>query len=192
MYQKLLPLLLVTLFSTFIDATDLNTTTIINQATQAVQPMQAELNAVITESNESIVIENNVSIPVETAVVAMIVDENFTEANGSQIIPIEINTTKENNESKEKKIFNLTEGNSLKGKNIFIRHLKDDCNTTAYEFAGNYAQEEWEEIAQSGKFQETIFKLCPNVQENFKEHWSSDLYQFFYEHANDSENIPEC
>lgn len=117
-------------------------------------------------------------------------EENNTTTVEEPLMPTR--STQENNETECTTTLNITDGNSEQGKKIFIKNFKQQCDTTAYKFAENYAQEEWEEIAESGKFQETIFKLCPNITESYKERWSSHLYQFFYEHANDTENIPEC
>lgn len=230
MYNRLLPLLLLPLFSISIYAIDLNNSeAILTQASKATEPIQAELNNILKEQSpqkelildqptqketflpkintakrptaKSPIIkkpvrdENNISVQDKT------VENNQThqeEINSTKMIEktvIPTSPPKENNETNAtvvKERFNLTKGNSLKGEKIFIEHFKKDCNTTAYKFAGNYAQEEWEEVAESGKFKETIFKLCPNIKESYQESWSSDLYQFFYEYANDSENIPEC
>lgn len=240
MYTKLLPLLILPLFSIFVYATDLNNTeAILTQASEATQPIQAELNAILEENSpqEAVIVEEKsieepiVKEPIqeqpapiqeepytnpETTPLpeesnntieekTVVVNSVETTVENNQEIQEETNTTtiieepsaptvpsEENNESEVKKPLNLTKGNSQKGKRIFIKHLKQKCDTTAYKFAGNYAQEEWEEIAESGKFKETIIKLCPNISESYNENWSSDLYQFFYEHANDTENIPEC
>jgi|GEM_PF-1344628 len=249
MYNKLQVLLILPLFSISVYATDLNNTeAILTQASEATQPIQAELDAILKEEHppkeviskvpvpkETLAVETNITAETpttetptieETATVESpiieksVVDKSIIEnqPNESNIsiqektveqnetIQKEINTTtitennislatsptQEDNESEKKEKVSLTKGNSLKGKHIFIQYLKETCNTTAYKFAGNYAQEEWEEIAESGKFKETIFKLCPSIKETYKESWSSNLYQFFYEHANDSENIPEC
>lgn len=190
MYQKLLTFILLTLFSSSVYATDLNNTeAILAQASEATESIQAELNSIIegnsTEEKNSTqaikLLENNTSHLVTTITTTPL---PIAESN----VSIEEN----NSSSALKNTLNLTKGISLKGKKIFIQHFKKVCETTSYKFAGNYAQEEWEEIAESGKFQETMFKLCPNIQESYNKEWSSDLYQFFYEHANDSENIPEC
>jgi len=215
MYNRLLPLLLLPLFSISIYAIDLNNSeAILTQASKATQPIQAELNIILKKQSpqketflpkintaKSPIIkklvrdENNISIEDKT------VENNQThqeEINSTKMIEktvIPTSPAKKNNETNAsvvKERFNLTKGNSLKGEKIFIEHFKKDCNTTAYKFAGNYAQEEWEEVAESGKFKETILQLCPSIKENYQESWSSDLYQFFYEYANDSENIPEC
>ncbi|MBU1668735.1 hypothetical protein KKC13_09975 [bacterium] len=228
MYNKLLALLILPLFSISVYATDLNNTeAILTQASEATQPIQAELNSIIQGINtqeeritkplvqEEIVVPKKnieektatktavIEIPtvktsiIEKSIVEKQEDENHTNVGTTDQIESNISVEEktnetENNETEVKKILNLTKGNSLKGKNIFSKYLKKECETTAYKFAGNYAQEEWEEIAESGKFKETIFKECPNIEKIYKENWSSDLYQFFYEHANDSENIPEC
>ena len=70
--------------------------------------------------------------------------------------------------------------------------LKDTCETKGSKFAATYSQDEWEEIAEEGKFEESIFEICPNIKPSYQKEWSPDLYQFYYENASDSEHIPEC
>ena len=212
MYHKLLSLILLTHFSTFIYAIDLNSTAIMHQATKATQPIQEKLNALLEENStqpqEEFTTETtevaHKEIPIIEQPIMVIAEESNSSSNSSiekslnpltetnltlktvQDIPEDINSTT------IEEVLNLTKGNTVRGKKIFMKHLKKECNTTAYKFAGNYAQEEWEEVAESGKFKDTLFKLCPNAKEIYNDSWSSHLYQFFYEHANDSENIPEC
>jgi hypothetical protein len=82
--------------------------------------------------------------------------------------------------------FNMSKGNSQQGKKIFNTRLKKSCQTSSYKFVNHYSQDEWEEIAESGSFRETIFKLCQNIRPFYQDSWSPDLYQFAYEHANDN------
>jgi len=82
--------------------------------------------------------------------------------------------------------FDMCKGKSQKGEKIFIKYLKKPCKTTPYKFATTYTQDEWEEIAESGRFRQTIFKICHNIRDIYKDVWSPHLYQFAYENASDS------
>jgi len=84
------------------------------------------------------------------------------------------------------KPFDMCKGKSQKGEKIFIKYLKKPCKTTPYKFATTHTQDEWEEIAESGRFRQTLFKICHNIREIYKDIWSPHLYQFAYENASDS------
>ncbi len=83
--------------------------------------------------------------------------------------------------------------NILRGRNrglkIFKKYFQKPCNISAQIFASKHTQDEWEEIEESGIFQEYVIKLCPNIKSIYKKEWSEELYQFVYEYAYDSENI---
>jgi len=84
----------------------------------------------------------------------------------------------------------MSMGDAIVGKNIFINKIRFYCGISNDEFAPTHTQDEWEAIAQAGKFKEEIFKICPKLKEIYKDIWSADLYQFVYEYASDSGNIP--
>jgi hypothetical protein len=108
---------------------------------------------------------------------------NATEIeNNSTTISIELSSTDNN----------LTTGDRKKGEKIFLKYLQSICNISASNFSATHSQDEWEEIAESGHFKETVIEICPAIKETYKDEWTSHLYQFTYEYANDSGNIPEC
>ena len=125
-------------------------------------------------------------------------DENLTEiiklteCNTTQ--PLDTNGSREEKRERPPEEFNLTlsknfnmcKGNSKRGEEIFRKFLKKPCQTTPFKFANSYSQDEWEEIAESGRFRETLFQLCKDIREIYQDVWSPDLYQFSYEHASDS------
>ncbi len=84
----------------------------------------------------------------------------------------------------------LSRGSIKKGQTIFSRHIQFECNISYTKFAILHTQQEWEEIAQAGKFKEEIFKICPKVKKKYQNGWTPHLYQFAYEYAIDSGNIP--
>lgn len=79
-------------------------------------------------------------------------------------------------------------GDVTKGEKIFLRYIRFACNN--YKFAIFHTQDEWEDIAEAGKFKEEIFKICPKLKEIYRDEWSADLYQYIYHYAIDSGNVP--
>lgn len=57
-------------------------------------------------------------------------------------------------------------------------------------FAATHTQDEWEEINNAGKFEEEVKKICP--KSNMKPSHAKDIYDFAYEFASDSGNVPSC
>ncbi len=84
----------------------------------------------------------------------------------------------------------MTRGDVEEGERIFIKHFQRNCEQSAISFAAVHSQDEWEVIVQAGEFENEVLKICPNVKKNYKKRWSPNLYQFVYEYANDSGNIP--
>lgn len=81
----------------------------------------------------------------------------------------------------------------LKGQKIFIKKLKKPCGFNGAKFAVKHSQAEWEKIYNDGKFEDEIIKFCPKVEKGLiKDSWFQHLYDFSYEYANDSGNVPSC
>jgi hypothetical protein len=80
--------------------------------------------------------------------------------------------------------------NVEKGKKIYSKKLKGACGFSGAKFAAKHTQDQWEEIKNAGKFADEVKKLCPKAK--FKDKWSKDLYDFSYEYASDSGNVPSC
>lgn len=82
---------------------------------------------------------------------------------------------------------------SVKGQKLFSKLLKGPCEMTGAKFAANHSQEEWKQIKESGKFEDEIIKICPNVKAgDIKESIQEHLFDFSFEFANDSGNVPSC
>jgi hypothetical protein len=88
-----------------------------------------------------------------------------------------------------KKKTDMSMGDAVKGKEIFVNRIKFYCDISDDEFLPIHTQDEWEAIVQAGKFKEEILEICPKLKDIYKDKWSADLYQFFYEYASDSGNI---
>jgi len=78
-----------------------------------------------------------------------------------------------------------------KGQKLFTKKLKSACDMTGAKMAAKHSQDEWEAINEDGKLAEEIKTICPNVQK-VKEKFIPHYYDFFYEYANDSGNVPSC
>jgi len=78
-----------------------------------------------------------------------------------------------------------------KGQKLFSKKLKGACGMTGAKFAAKHTQDEWKEIKDAGKMAETVQTICPKMKK-FKDKWSNDIYDFSYEYASDSGNVPSC
>ncbi len=83
-----------------------------------------------------------------------------------------------------------------KGQKIYQKKVKNLCGFNGAKFAAKHSQDEWEEIYEDGKFADEMGKLCPKGAKVFKsdkfKKYLKDLYDFSYEYANDSGNVPAC
>ena len=75
-----------------------------------------------------------------------------------------------------------------KGQKIFLKKLKAPCGYNGAKFAAKHTQDEWEAIYQAGKFAEETKKLCPKAK--IKTKYIPNVYDFVYEYAKDSGNVP--
>jgi hypothetical protein len=78
-----------------------------------------------------------------------------------------------------------------KGQKLFSKKLKKGCGMSGAKFAAQHSQDEWEEIMENGKMADEIMKICPDVKK-VKEKYIEHFYDFAYEYANDSGNVPSC
>ena len=78
-----------------------------------------------------------------------------------------------------------------KGQKLYSKKLKGACGFTGAKFAAKHTQDEWETIKNAGKFVDEVKKICPKATK-FKEKWANDVYDFSYEYASDSGNVPSC
>jgi len=78
-----------------------------------------------------------------------------------------------------------------KGQKIYLKKLKAPCNIGGATFAQRHTQDQWEAIYEAGKFADEVKKICPKVKK-IKEKYIPDVYDFVYEYASDSGNVPAC
>jgi len=83
-----------------------------------------------------------------------------------------------------------------KGQKIFLKKLKASCSSVGInnglKFAIKHTQVEWENIKQAGKFGAEIVKICPKSKGKLEPKYEKDVYDFSYEYASDSGNVPAC
>jgi hypothetical protein len=77
-----------------------------------------------------------------------------------------------------------------KGQKIFLKKLKAPCGFNGAKFALKHTQDEWESIKGAGQFVAETKKLCPKAK--IKAKYVPDVYDFVYEYASDSGNVPSC
>ncbi|HHH19187.1 MAG TPA: cytochrome C [Campylobacterales bacterium] len=79
---------------------------------------------------------------------------------------------------------------AAKGQKLYSKKLKEACGMSGADFAAKHSQDEWEEINDAGKMGEEIGKICNGAE--LKEKLIPHVYDFAYEYANDSGNVPSC
>jgi len=79
---------------------------------------------------------------------------------------------------------------AAKGKKIYMKKLKAVCGFSGAKFSAKHTQDEWEKIKGAGKFQEEVAKVCNGAK--LKDKYVNDVYDFAYEFASDSGNVPSC
>jgi len=80
-----------------------------------------------------------------------------------------------------------------KGQKLFSKKLKKACGITGAKMAGKHTQDEWEKIHQDGNLKGEIKTICPNVEDGaLKDKFMEHYFDFFYEYASDSGNVPSC
>jgi len=80
---------------------------------------------------------------------------------------------------------------AAKGQKLFMKKLKSACGMTGAKVASMHSQDEWQEINEAGRLGDEIKLICPKVK-SVKEKFIPFYYDFFYEYANDSGNVPSC
>ena len=77
-----------------------------------------------------------------------------------------------------------------KGQKVYLKKLKAPCGFSGAKFAHKHTQDEWEAINEAGKMVEEVTKICPKAK--MKAKYAPDVYDFVYEYAKDSGNVPAC
>ena len=77
-----------------------------------------------------------------------------------------------------------------KGQKIYLKKLKAPCNMGGAKFAHIHTLDVWESIHEAGKFAAEVTKICPKAK--IKSKYVPHVYDFVYEYASDSGNVPAC
>jgi len=81
----------------------------------------------------------------------------------------------------------------VKGQKLYKHKLRKGCHFSGLKFSRAYTQSEWKEFYTKGLFPQKTKELCPKVDlEKIDEKWWKDIYEFTYEYAKDSGNVPSC
>ncbi len=78
-----------------------------------------------------------------------------------------------------------------KGQKLFSKKLKKKCGVSGAKMAQKHTQDEWEAIQENGTLDAEIKTICPKVKK-VKGKYLPHFYDFFYEYASDSGNVPSC
>jgi len=90
-------------------------------------------------------------------------------------------------------IISTASADVAKGQKLFSKKLKKACELTGAKMAGKHTQDEWELIYQNEKLAEEIKTICPKVEDSaLKDKFMDHYFDFFYEYASDSGNVPSC
>lgn len=80
---------------------------------------------------------------------------------------------------------------SAKGQKIFIKTMKKPCGFDGGTMAKKHTQAEWKAIQESGKLNDEMIKFCPKA-DPVKDRYVEHVYDFLYNYASDSGNVPSC
>ena len=80
---------------------------------------------------------------------------------------------------------------AAKGQKIFIKKMKKPCGFTGGDMAKKHTQKEWKVFNDSGNLNEEMLKECPSAKP-LKESYLPHVYDFLYNYASDSGNVPAC
>nr|WP_294966637.1 cytochrome C [Sulfurimonas sp.] len=80
-----------------------------------------------------------------------------------------------------------------KGQKLYLKKLKGACGMNGAKMAAQHSQDEWSELKEEGKFTDELKKICPTAKDKaLKAKYLDHYYDFFFEYANDSGNVPSC
>ncbi len=84
---------------------------------------------------------------------------------------------------------------SAMGQKLYIRKLKRVCAKDGIAnggvLAAKHTQAQWKAIEKAGKLNAEIKKFCPDAKP-LRPRFLSNIYDFLYNFASDSGNVPSC
>ena len=84
-----------------------------------------------------------------------------------------------------------------KGQKLYTKKLKSVCGVSGAKFAASHSQMEWESAKEDGTLSDLFISACPAGEEviksdKFQKKYQKHIFDFVYEYANDSGNVPAC
>ena len=87
----------------------------------------------------------------------------------------------------------VASADAAKGQKLYAKKLKKACGMNGAKMAAKHSQDEWEGIGSGNGLADEIKSICPKVKaKSLKSKYLKHYYDFFYEFANDSGNVPSC
>jgi len=80
---------------------------------------------------------------------------------------------------------------AAKGQKIFIKKMKKPCGFSGGVMAKKHTQNEWKALLDAGTLNDELIKFCPKAKP-LKKKYVSHVYDFLYNYASDSGNVPSC
>jgi hypothetical protein len=85
----------------------------------------------------------------------------------------------------------VASANADKGQKLYSKKLKKLCGFTGAKMSAKYSQDEWE--SRKATLADEIKAACPKATDKqLKAKYLKHYFDFFYEFANDSGNVPNC
>lgn len=80
-----------------------------------------------------------------------------------------------------------------KGLKLYSKKLKDACGISGAAMAGKHTQAEWQELNKGGNLAKEIKTICPKAKdEDLDGKFLPHYFDFFFNFASDSGNVPSC
>lgn len=83
------------------------------------------------------------------------------------------------------------QADTLKGQKIIIKKLKKACGFNGAILAKKHTQDEWKDKFEAGALNDEIKVLCPKAKP-LKDKYVPHVYDFLFNYASDSGNVPSC
>jgi len=81
---------------------------------------------------------------------------------------------------------------AAKGQKVILKKLKKPCGLNGAELAKKHTQVEWKAIQDKKGLQAELNTICPKLKKPLKEKYIIHVYDFLYNYASDSGNVPSC
>ena len=87
----------------------------------------------------------------------------------------------------------VASANVAKGQKLYLKKLKGSCNINGAKMASQHSQDEWESFKENGKLADELKRICPKApSKSLNNKYLEHYFDFFFEYANDSGNVPSC